>query len=142
MARALVDATVLIAFADTDDEDHGQGQEIVRSIDRGELVTGIIAHEALLETLNFLNERKGSQKATSLLDSLEESTHYRLPYGPKENVGRGRALLRQHSELSFGDAMQVASMQNKGIEYIYSFDDDFDSLDGITRINTPENPFA
>lgn len=142
MARALVDATVIIAFGDTDDEDHERGQEIVRSIDRGELVTGVIAHEALVEILNFLNERKGSKKATSLLDSLEESTHYRLPYGPKGNVGRGRGLLRQHSGLSFGDAMQVAFMQNEGIEYIYSFDDDFDSVDEIMRVNTAENPFA
>jgi predicted nucleic acid-binding protein len=142
MARGLVDATVVIAFVDTEDEDHEQGEEIVRAIDHGELVTGVVTHEALVETLNFVNERKGPTKANALLDSLEEGAHFRLPYGPKSNVGQGRGLLRQHSGLSYGDAMQVAYMLEEDIEYIYSFDDDFDSINGITRINRAENPFS
>jgi len=142
MARALVDATVVIAFADSDDDDHEQGEKIVRSIDHGELVTGVITHEALVETLNFVEERQGPAKANGLLDSLEESAHFRLPYGPKSNVGHGRGFFRQHAGLSFGDAMQVAYMLAEDIEYIYSFDDDFDAVDGITRINRPEDPFS
>lgn len=142
MARALVDATVVIAFADSEDQDHEQGESIVRDIDRGNLVTGVITHEALVETLNFINERESPAKASSLLDSLEESAHFRLPYGPKSNVGHGRGFFRQHAGLSLGDAMQVAYMLNENIEYIYSFDDDFDSVDGITRINRAENPFS
>jgi len=38
--------------------------------------------------------------------------------------------------------MQVAFMQSEGIEYIYSFDDDFDAVDGVTRLNTATNPFV
>jgi predicted nucleic acid-binding protein len=30
-------------------------------------------------------------------------------------------------------------MQRQGLEYIYSFDDDFD---GIIRLNSDENPFG
>jgi len=33
-------------------------------------------------------------------------------------------------------------MDREGIEYIYSFDNDFDSVDGITRLATAENPFS
>ena len=55
MARALVDATVVIAFADTDDVDHDRGEAIVRAIDHGELVTGVIVHDVLLVGL----ERSG-----------------------------------------------------------------------------------
>jgi predicted nucleic acid-binding protein len=142
MPRALVDATVVIAFADPDDGDHERGERIVRAIDHGELVTGVIVHEALLEVLNFVNERESPGKATHLLDSLEESAHYRLPYGPKGNVGHGRGLFRQHPDLSMGDAMQVAFMESEDIEYIYSFDDDFDDLDSVTRLNAAENPFG
>jgi predicted nucleic acid-binding protein len=142
MARAVVDATVVIAFADPDDEDHEPGEEIVRGIDRGTLVTGVVVHEALLEVLNFVNERLRPAKATTLLDSLEESAHYRLPYGPKGNVGRGRALFRRYPGLSFGDAMQVAFMESTGIEYVYSFDDDFDAVEGITRLESAENPYT
>lgn len=142
MARALVDATVTVAFVDTDDEDHERGDRIVSEIDHGTLVTGVIAHEALVETLNYVNERSGHAKAARLLDVLEQSAHYRLPYGPKANVGRGRGIFRQYPELSLGDAMQVALMRNENIEYIYSFDDDFDQVDGVTRLNAPTNPFA
>lgn len=141
MGRVLVDSTVLIAFADTDDEDHDRGEEIVRAIDHGDLVTGVIVHDALLEVLNFVNERQGHRKAVHLLDRLEESAHYRLPYNPKGNVGSGRGIFRQFPALSLGDAMQVAFMQHEGIEYIYSFDDDFDAVDGVTRLNTATDPF-
>jgi len=141
MGRVLVDSTVLIAFADTDDEDHDRGEEIVRAIDHGGLVTGVIVHDALLEVLNFVNERQGHRKAVHLLDRLEESAHYRLPYNPKGNVGTGRGIFRQFPALSLGDAMQVAFMQHEGIEYIYSFDDDFDAVNGVTRLSTATDPF-
>ena len=32
-------------------------------------------------------------------------------------------------------------MEREGIEYLYSFDDDFDALDGVTRLDTADNPF-
>ena len=32
-------------------------------------------------------------------------------------------------------------MQREGIEYRYSFDDDFDAVEGVIRLETPENPF-
>jgi predicted nucleic acid-binding protein len=142
MARALVDATVVIVFADTDDVDHDRGEAIVRAIDHGDLVTGVIVHDALLEVLNVVNERLGHRKAVHLLDRLEESAHYRLPYNSKGNVGSGRGLFRQFPALSLGDAMQVAFMRSEGLEYIYSFDDDFDTVEGVTRLDTATNPFV
>jgi predicted nucleic acid-binding protein len=32
-------------------------------------------------------------------------------------------------------------MKREGIEYLYSFDDDFDAIEGLTRLETPGNPF-
>lgn len=142
MARALLDATVVIAFADTDDEDHERGTETVRAVDLGELPEGVVTNDALLEILNFVHDRKGQLMATDLLDRLVEGAHFRLPYSPKENYGIGRSLFRRYDRLSFGDAMQVAYMQGEGVEYIYSFDDDFDAVDGITRLETANDPFA
>lgn len=31
-------------------------------------------------------------------------------------------------------------MKREDIEYLYSFDDDFDVLEDITRLETPSNP--
>ena len=33
-------------------------------------------------------------------------------------------------------------MQRVDIEYLYAFDDDFDGVNGITRLATAENPFS
>lgn len=141
MARALLDATVVIAYADADDEDHDTGEEIVRGVDHGDLPRGIVTNDALLEILNFVEERRGHSMATDLLDRLLEGAHFRLPYNPKENYGVARSLFRRHEGLNFGDAMQAAYMRREEIEFIYSFDRDFDVVDGITRLSTAENPF-
>jgi predicted nucleic acid-binding protein len=37
------------------------------------------------------------------------------------------------TNLDFGDALIVASMQHAGAEALYSFDADFDRVSGITR---------
>jgi len=142
MARALLDATVVIAFADTDDQDHELGTEIVRGVDAGDLPDGVVTNGALLELLNFVHDRNGQAMATDLLDRLIEGAHFHLPYDPKENYGVGRSLFRRYEGLSFGDALQVAYMQGEDLDYIYSFDCDFDAVDGITRLATADNPFV
>lgn len=142
MPPALLDATVIIAFADADDEDHEIGAEIVHGVDRGELPTGVVTSDALLEVLNFVHDRRGQAMATGLLDRLVSGAHFRLPYSPKESYGVGRSLFRQYDDLSFGDAKQVAYMIGEGIEYIYSFDGDFDAVDGVTRLDVAANPFG
>jgi predicted nucleic acid-binding protein len=142
MATALSVATVVIAFADTDDEHHERGREIVRAVDLGELPIGVVTNDALLEILNFVHERKGQAKAVDLLDRLVEGAHFQLPYNPKINDGVGRSLFRRYEGLSLGDAMQVAYMQSQDLEYIYSFDDDFDAVDGVSRLATVDNPFV
>ncbi|NLV08721.1 PIN domain-containing protein [Halomicrobium mukohataei] len=141
MSRALLDATALIAAADRDDADHQRGLEILRGIDYGELPDGVITNEALLETLNFVEERKGHDRAVDLLDRFVQGAHFELQYNPKKNFGLGRSLFRGHPGLNFGDSMQTAFMESENIEYIYSFDDDFDSIDGVTRLNSAVNPY-
>lgn len=142
MPRALLDATIVIAYADTDDADHETGEEIVRGVDHGDLPTGVITNDGLLEILNFVQERKGHATAENLLDRLVEGAHFRLPYNPKENYGVARSLFRRHDGLNFGDAMQAAFMRGNGLEYVYSFDDDFDAVEGITRLSSADNPYA
>lgn len=39
------------------------------------------------------------------------------------------------------DAVIAASMQRRELEYLYSFDDGFDAVDGICRLATRNNPF-
>jgi predicted nucleic acid-binding protein len=141
VTRALLDATVLIAAADSDDTDHAAGLAIVRGVDHGDLPTGVITNEALLETLNYVEERLSHERAVDLLDRFVRGAHFELPYNPKKNYGVGRSLFRETAGLNFGDCMQTAFMRSDGIEYVYSFDDDFDGVDGVTRLNSAVNPY-
>jgi len=141
VTRALLDATVLIAAADTDDADHEVGIDIVRGVDHGDLPTGVVTNESLLETLNYVEERLSHARAVDLLDRFVRGAHFELPYNPKKNYGVSRSLFRESPGLNFGDCMQTAFMQSREIEYVYSFDDDFDSIDGVTRLNDAVNPY-
>ncbi|WP_129113409.1 PIN domain-containing protein, partial [Halegenticoccus tardaugens] len=51
------------------------------------------------------------------------------------------SLFQTYEGLSLGDATIAAYMQREGIESLYSFDDDFDVIEDITRLATPDNPF-
>ncbi|QUO46911.1 PIN domain-containing protein [Halorubrum ruber] len=46
---------------------------------------------------------------------------------------------RTYESLSFGDATIAVYMKREGIEYLYSFDDDFDAVQGITRPETADD---
>ena len=47
---------------------------------------------------------------------------------------RALALYAQQAPLSFADAYNAVFMREQGLSEIYSFDADFDNIDGLTRI--------
>jgi hypothetical protein len=53
----------------------------------------------------------------------------------------GRSLFRRYESLSLTDAIIVATMQRNGLEYLYSFDGGFDTVPGLTRLTTADDPF-
>lgn len=141
MTRALLDATVIIAAVDENDQDHKTGLEILQSIDRTELPKGIIVSDALQESLNYIHERQGHTAAVDVLDRFVRGAQFEIPYNPKKNYGEARSLFRSDGLLNFGDALQVTYMRSADIEYIYSFDDDYDAADDIQRLNSAVDPY-
>jgi len=59
----------------------------------------------------------------------------------QKDFHRAVEISESHPRLSFGDATIAAYMERTGIEYLYSFDDDFDGIEGISRLETANNPF-
>lgn len=141
MARVVVDANVLIAARLARDQNHDRGRAISEAIDRGALPTGYILSNVLEEIVNYLQARSGHETATETLDALIESSGFVLTQTPKSDFDAGRSLFRRHESLSLTDAVIVAAMQRLDIEYLYSFDDGFDSVEGISRLTTPDDPF-
>jgi predicted nucleic acid-binding protein len=141
MAVAAVDTGVLIGMVDADDQHHGTAMEIVRGMDHGELPTGHVTNYVALETLNWIHNRKHQQTAVETYERLNRSAGFEILHAAQKDFTNALGLFETYDRLSLGDATIVAYMQREGIEYLYSFDDDFDAANDITRLETPNNPF-
>ncbi|MEF8802316.1 MAG: PIN domain-containing protein [Halolamina sp.] len=141
MPVALLDTNVLFASASAHDDYHGRAQEIVRGIDHGTLPDVIATNYVVAETLNLIGEKLGPDAANEILDRLIEGAHFEIDHAPKADFNAAQPLFRRWGDLSFVDSTIAAYMQREGIEYLYSFDDDFDALGGVTRLETADNPF-
>ena len=141
MASAVVDTGVLVGMADNDDERHDVAMEIVRGMDHGDLPTSRVTNYIVLETLNWIHNRKRHAKAVETYERLNQSAGFEVLHAAQKDFLRAVELFETYDGLSFGDATIAAYMQREEIEYLYSFNDDFDTLDDITRLETADNPF-
>lgn len=141
MGRTVVDANVLIAARLARDQHHERGQSISTAIDQGQLPTAYVLTDVLAEVLNYLQARASHDAATETLDALVESSGFTVLWTSKSDFSTGRSLFRRHESLSLTDAVVVAAMRREGVEYLYSFDDGFDSVPEITRLTTADDPF-
>ena len=140
MAVALLDTNVLFASASSRDEYHDRAREIVRGIDHGDLPEAIVTNYVVAETLNLSGEKLGADAANQMLDRLIEGTHFEIVHAPKADFNAAQALFRRYGELSFVDSTIAAYMDREDVEYLYSFDDDFDTLDSVKRLNAAIDP--
>jgi len=143
MAVAVVDSNILIDYKDTSpDSRHERAESIIYAIDGGDLPTVRVTNYVLLESLNWIHERQRHDIAVDLKDRLTDSAGFELVHSAQKDFTNAVELFETYEGLSFGDATIAAYMQRTGIEYLYSFDDDFDAIEGITRLDTADNPFS
>jgi len=141
MAETLVDANVIVGYALTRDQFHERGREIVRAMDHGDLPLGQITNYVLPEILHPVAQKAGHQTSLNLLNRITQSGGFRIVHLAHEDLTRAQALYRREDGVNFVDAITVAYMQRQDLKYIYTFDDDFDRFDGITRLTSVSNPF-
>lgn len=139
--RALVDTTVLYAAGNRSERRHEIGRRIVHDADHGILPRLGVTDVVLVETLNGLQRDVGHRVAVEMLNRLEQGAHFLLTRESKTVRDTGREIFRAYDQLSLADAIQVALARSNDIRYIYSFDSGFDSVDELTRLASPENPF-
>lgn len=140
MPVALLDTNVLFASASARDTYHDRALELVRGIDHGELPESIITDYVVAETLNLTREKLGPDAANGMLDRLVEGAHFNVRSTPQADFNAAQAIFRQYPSLSFVDATIAAYMHREGIEYVYSFDDDFDRVTELTRLDNATDP--
>ncbi|WP_178917815.1 PIN domain-containing protein [Natronomonas gomsonensis] len=141
MPRALIDTTVLFAAAYRRDSSHETALPVIRGIDNGTLPGAVVLDYVLAETLNGLTTHAGHAAAVDLLDRIEENARFHIESLSTDAFATGKSLFRLHKPLSFVDACIVAYMQTEGLGYLYAFDDDFDAVDDIYRLDTATNPY-
>ncbi|WP_257298070.1 PIN domain-containing protein [Haloarchaeobius sp. FL176] len=141
MPRALLDTSVLFAAAYRRDSAHDDALPILRGIDDGSLPEGVVLDYVLAETLNGLTTHAGHDAAVDLLDRIEENTRFHIDSLNGDALATGKALFRQQQPLSFVDACLVGYMRTEGLGYLYAFDDDFDAVDEMYRLDTATDPY-
>lgn len=141
MAVAALDTTVLYAAADASDERHDDALPIIRGIDDGSLPVGDICEFVLAETLNGVVRNLAHESAVDYLDRIEGNGRLTVSRLTAAAFTTGKAVFRRRQQLSLVDGLIVGSMRDQGLEYLYSFDSGFDSIDDVTRLTRPENPF-
>ena len=142
MPVALIDSNILIDYKDTSPGSrHELAAKIVQAIDRGDLPTARITNYVLLESLNWIHERQRHDIAVDLRNRLSNSAGFELVHSAQKDFHRAVELFETYEGLAFGDATIVAYMERVDIEYLYSFDDDFDVIDSISRLETADDPF-
>ena len=141
MVVAVVDANVLIGYKDTGDERHDRAERLVKGFDAGGLPTARVTNYVVAEALNWIHERQRHDIAVDLRRRLTDSAGFELVHAAQKDFHRAVDLFETYDGLAFGDATIAAYMERTDVEYLYSFDDDFDALDWVTRLETPDNPF-
>jgi predicted nucleic acid-binding protein len=141
MPRALVDTTVLFGAVYQRDSAHDDALSILRGIDDGSLPEAVVLDYVLAETLNGLTTHAGHEAAVDFLDRIEENAYFHVDALSTDTLATGKALFRRYDQLSFVDACIVGYMQAEGLGYLYAFDDDFDVMDGVYRLDTATNPY-
>jgi hypothetical protein len=142
MPSVAIDTTVLLEYRRENGANFGHAQAIVDGIDNGSLPTAHVTNYVALETLNWLHGRQRHDLAVDTYDRLSNSAGFELVDAAQKDFTRAVELFRTH-DVAFGDATIAAYMERTGIEYLYSFDgEDFGTFEWVTRLDTPDDPFA
>ncbi|KZN24595.1 twitching motility protein PilT [Haladaptatus sp. R4] len=140
--EALVDANVLLGWRSKRDQWHDEAKPIVEAIDRGDLPRGVVTSPNLMETITPIQHRAGGKEGVKVLNAITKSGGFRIRHIAQEDFDRAQALIRRYPDVELPDLTTVAHMQRTDIEYIYSFDDDLDRFEEITRLTTATNPYS
>jgi predicted nucleic acid-binding protein len=132
----LVDANIFLRYLTRDDEGKAEGcRRLFLRLASGEeaaLTTELIVHEALYVLTSRAHYGLNHAEAAARMRPLLSVRRLRLDN--KRRCLRALDIYAAHANLDFPDAVNVALMEELGISEIYSYDTDFDQIQGVSRI--------
>ena len=145
MPAVLIDANVVLDARNANAKRHESAARIFGGIDNGDLPRAQLVNYVVPEILHPIQKRIGKSAASDTLDRLQESRGFEFVHVSKGVHPKAERLFRLHESSSgpeWVDSIIAAHMLTNDIEYIYSFDDDFDEIEGVSRLTTATDPFA
>lgn len=142
MPEVVVDSNVLFGAFNERDQYHDRALPMVRAFDSQELPRAHVSTLVLPEVLNPTQQRQGHDYALDVLDRLSRSVGFTVQHPTRKHVSQGEAIFRTTSDVGYTDCVTVAYMRGRDLEHVYSFDDDFDEFEDISRLNGVVNPYS
>lgn len=142
-----IDTSVLIALLDPKDVWHEAAFALQASLDRKQANVAIFDC-VLAEAVSTMARRIHEQRREADLDDLLERVFqdypqqdilWLLPDVPELYTDILELVGRSGGELNFNDALIALECLKRNIRYIASFDRDFDTIDWLQRLATPED---
>ncbi len=142
MQHSLVDTVVLYGAFDRGDQHHEHALPIVRGMDSGDLPVGVVLDLVYAETFNAVTHAMAHEDCVEAAEMLEHSRGFTVERTNRDVWRRSHSVYRENPHLSFVDSAIAAYAEVENLDYLYSFDTGFDSVEGLQRLKTAENPYA
>jgi predicted nucleic acid-binding protein len=133
MARRFLDTNVVIRLLTRDDEGKARrALELMLRVARGEET--VVTSQMVIFELVFLLEKTYKVARSKIRDDLKALLALQgLVLANKQTCQRSLDLYAE-TKVSFADAYNAAFMRGNRVSEIYSWDSDFDKLEGIARV--------
>ncbi len=133
MSTCFLDTNILLRFLTRDDEGKAQqALDLLLKIERGEEKV-ITSPLVIFETIYTL-QRFYKVPRQRIRDKILSIISLRSLHLPDKNLYHRAFDLYVTKNISFADAYNAVYMQAEEVSHIYSWDRDFDKIDGITRL--------
>ncbi|MDZ7688876.1 MAG: PIN domain-containing protein [Halobacteriales archaeon] len=142
MQKTLIDTVVLYGALNRRDEHHGAALSIFEKMDNGNLPVGVVLDLVYAETFNALTRSLSHEDCLEAAEVLERSAGFRVERINRDVWRASHGVYEENAHLSFVDSVLVAYARESNVEYIYSFDTGFDSVEGVNRLKTAVNPYS
>ena len=125
-----IDSSVIIAAAVIGDANHKRAAELLSEASKERCV---ITDHILGEVATFLRKKLGSEQAYGL--SLRLVNNLEVVFFTHKGVLMALEIMKKYRILSLCDALTVVAMRSLNAKRLYSFDSDFDIIEGVERIS-------
>ncbi len=131
-----LDTSFLLSLVNLEDENFSKAEKFWKAIEGGEFGGAYSSDYVLVELAAVIQARTGNMALSKkVVSALSSSRVVELLMVGQQNFADSLSeYSSQKTKLSVTDCSSIVLMKEHSIEYIASFDSDFDSVKGISRL--------